>query len=178
MLGVGRLDAKKDFATLIRAFARVAATHASARLVILGEGPERGRLEALAAGLGVAARVSLPGYVADPTPWYARARVFALASRHEGLSLVILEALAHRLPVVATDCPHGPAEALAGGRFGRLVPVGDVPALAAGIGAALGEAGPAGPELAAHLAAFAPATIAAEYVDLVGGLIGPPPAPR
>jgi glycosyltransferase involved in cell wall biosynthesis len=136
VLGAGNLIRIKDFATLIRAFARLRRTQ-PARLVILGEGLERGNLEQLAHQLGVAADVDLPGFTANPYAFMARADVFALPSRVEGLSIVLIEALACGCPVVSTDCPSGPAEVLERGRYGRLVPVGDDAALAAAIEATL-----------------------------------------
>jgi glycosyltransferase involved in cell wall biosynthesis len=136
VLGVGRIGRQKDFATLIRAFARVRAQRA-ARLVILGEAKNAAkhaervaRLRELAEQLGVAADVELPGFAANPFAYMARAAVFALSSRYEGLGNVLIEAMACGCPVVSTDCPVGPSEILAGGRYGRLVPVGDDAALA------------------------------------------------
>ncbi len=128
-LGVGRLEPQKDFASLVRAFARVRARRPS-RLVILGEGRERASLEALAAELGVAEQVALPGHVDNPFAWMARSAVFVLSSAWEGFGNVLAEALAVGTPVVSTDCPSGPREILADGRYGPLVPVADVPALA------------------------------------------------
>ncbi len=136
VLGVGRLVAQKDFATLVRAFARVRARR-DVRLLLLGEGPERSALEGLAAELGVAADVRLAGRVAAAPAYMARAAVFALSSAWEGFGRVLVEALAVGCPVVSTDCPSGPREILAGGAFGPLVPVGDAEALAAAIGSLL-----------------------------------------
>ncbi|GAB4275219.1 MAG: glycosyltransferase [Deferrisomatales bacterium] len=132
ILGVGTLKLQKDFPTLVRAFARVRA-HRPARLVILGEGRERGALEHLAASLGVARDVCLPGYTPNPFAWMARAAVFVLSSAWEGLPGALVEAMACGCPVVSTDCPDGPAEILDGGRYGPLVPVGDDRALAEAI---------------------------------------------
>lgn len=132
ILGVGRLVTQKDFPTLVRAFARVRKRH-PARLIVLGEGPARERLERLAENLGVARDVDLPGYVDNPCAWMARASVFVLSSAWEGLPGVLLEALACGCPVVSTDCPSGPHEILAAGRYGRLVPVGDDAAMARAI---------------------------------------------
>jgi glycosyltransferase involved in cell wall biosynthesis len=134
----GRLVPAKDFATLIRAFALVRARRA-ARLVVLGRGPEWPRLALLARRLGVARDVAFAGFVANPFAVMARARVFALSSRYEGLANVLREALACGANVVATDCPSGSAEVLRNGALGRLVPVGDARALADALLAALGE---------------------------------------
>ena len=101
--------------------------------MILGEGTLRNEMETLARTLGVAADVALSGFVENPYAYMARAAVFALSSAWEGLPTVIIEALACGCPVVSTDCPSGPAEILAGGTYGTLVPVGDDAALARAI---------------------------------------------
>ncbi len=120
----GRLVPQKDHATLVRAFACLQVLLPS-RLVILGDGPERARLESLARNLGVHDRILFPGYLDNPFPLFSRADLFVLSSRYEGMPNVLLEALACGLPVVSTDCPHGPAEILKDGWFGSLVPIGD-----------------------------------------------------
>ena len=132
VLAVGRLTRLKNFALLLRAFARVLRGR-DARLIVLGEGEERSGLEALARRLGIAESVALLGYVANPHAFMAKAAVLALSSDSEGLPTVLIEALASGTPVVATDCPTGPREILDGGRLGRLVPVGDEVALAEAI---------------------------------------------
>src|SRR5574337_21048 len=132
LLAVGRLVAQKDFPTLLKAFARVRAIR-PARLVILGEGKKRTKLERLARQLGVAADVALPGLVLHPFPYMVRASVFVLSSAWEGFGNVVAEAMACGCPVVSTDCPSGPAEILDGGAYGPLVPVGDDAALAKAI---------------------------------------------
>jgi glycosyltransferase involved in cell wall biosynthesis len=129
VLGAGSLEPRKDFATLVHAFARLR-TRRHARLVILGRGRERARLEALAQDLGVAGDVRLPGFDSNPYRWMSRAAVFVLCSQREGSGAVLAESLACGTPVVAADCPSGPAEILDGGRVGPLVPVGDAYALA------------------------------------------------
>lgn len=138
VLAVGRLAPAKDYPTLLRAFARLHQRR-PARLLILGEGPGRRQLQQLASSLGVRDAVSMPGFVANPYPYMRRAAVLALASRWEGLPTVLLEALACNAAIVATDCPSGPAEILEGGKWGRLVPVGDDHALAAALERVLGE---------------------------------------
>jgi glycosyltransferase involved in cell wall biosynthesis len=138
IIGVGRLNVAKQFDVLIRAFAQLR-RRTDARLMILGEGEERQTLEQLVQQLGVADAVSLPGFVSNPFPAMAKARVFVLSSAFEGLPGVLIQALACGTTVVATDCDSGPREVLQGGRFGRLVPVGDVDALADAIDAALAD---------------------------------------
>jgi glycosyltransferase involved in cell wall biosynthesis len=138
VLAAGRLHSQKDYATLLHAFARLRRQQTS-KLVIIGEGPERARLDSLAAQLGISEDVDLPGFQKNPYAYMARAGVFALSSAWEGLSNVLIEALACGCPVVSTDCPHGPAEVLAGGKYGTLVPVRDPEALAEALKATLGQ---------------------------------------
>jgi glycosyltransferase involved in cell wall biosynthesis len=134
LIAAGRLTEQKDFPTLLRAFAML---KAPVRLVIFGEGPDRTNLEALRDELGLADRVALPGFVDNLPAELAKGDLFVLSSRWEGLPGVLLEALALGVPVVATDCPTGPDEILQGGRWGRLVPVGQPAALASAIQATL-----------------------------------------
>ncbi len=140
-LSAGGLRLQKDFATLLRAFAGVRAER-PARLIIVGEGPERANLEVLVNELGLDADVDLPGFVDNPYAWMARADVFVLSSRWEGLVNVVAEALGVGVPVVSTDCPSGPREILGQGRYGRLVPMADPEALAAAMAATLDDGGP------------------------------------
>lgn len=136
ILGVGRLAPQKDFDTLIRAFARLR-EQTAARLIILGEGPLRGELESLAARLGIADDVAMPGFVRNPYSWMSRAAVFVLSSRWEGFPNVLVESMACGTPVVSTDCPSGPSEILENGAWGPLVPMGDKNALAEAIASTL-----------------------------------------
>jgi glycosyltransferase involved in cell wall biosynthesis len=129
IVSVGRLEAQKDFETLIHGFAQARKVR-SMRLLILGTGSQRARLTALVEGLGIGQDVCMPGFVHNPFAVLARADLFALTSRWEGFGNVFIEALAMGLPVVATDCPSGPAEILEGGRYGTLIPIGDRDALA------------------------------------------------
>jgi glycosyltransferase involved in cell wall biosynthesis len=125
ILAAGRLSPQKDFATLLTALSLVRRQRPDARLTILGEGPDRARLEGLAKELGVQDIVRFPGFVRNPFAAMARARVFVLSSRYEGFGNVVAEALACGTEVVSTDCPYGPGEILDGGRLGWLVPVED-----------------------------------------------------
>lgn len=136
ILGVGRLTTAKDFPTLIRAFARVR-TRRECHLIILGEGELRPKLESLRSELGIQDSVQLPGFVDNPFAWMSRASLFVLSSAWEGLPNALIQAMACGAPVVSTDCPSGPYEILEGGRWGALVPVGDVEALAGAIENAL-----------------------------------------
>jgi len=138
VLGLGRLSSNKDFATLVRAFARLASRR-PAHLMILGEGGRRESLEALIRELGVAQQVAMPGFVSNPYPYIARAAAVAVTSQHEGVANVLCEALALGRPVVSTDCPGGPREVLCDGRYGPLVPMGDDVALASALEHLLGD---------------------------------------
>jgi len=132
IIGIGRLTRQKDFGTLIRAFAEVRKRIPS-RLLILGEGEDRRSLEQLCQSLGISDDVDFPGFVVNPHAFLARAAVFVLSSRWEGLGNVLVEALAAGIPVVSTDCPNGPSEILDHGRYGQLVPVEDSAAMAEAI---------------------------------------------
>lgn len=136
VLAAARLQPHKGFSTLLRAFADLREER-HLRLMILGEGPERARLEEEARNLGVSEDVALPGFVTNPFPFMRRASAFVLCSEYEGLPNVLIQALAFGTPCVATDCPSGPAEILLNGRFGSLVPVGSRAALKEGIADAL-----------------------------------------
>jgi len=124
ILSVGRLTKAKDYPTLIRAFALVHRER-PARLMILGEGEERPKLEALIQELGLDDDVSLPGFVDNPYAYMARAAVFVLSSAWEGLPTVLIEAMAVGTPVIATDCPSGPREIASLTNACTLVAVGD-----------------------------------------------------
>jgi len=138
ILGVGRLTAAKDFETLIKAFALVR-NKTETRLMILGKGPERAKLEQFVKQLGLENDVCMPGFVDNPYKYMKHSSVFVLSSKWEGLPTVLIEALALGLPVVSTDCPSGPAEILGNGKWGRLVPVGNPKALADAILAAIND---------------------------------------
>jgi len=136
LLAAGRLTRQKDYPCLLRAFSILSQRH-QMRLLILGEGPERPSLEALANELGLQTNVDMPGFVENVFTFMARASIFVLSSAWEGFPSVLVEAMACGVPVVATDCPSGPAEILEGGRHGLLVPVGDPVALAESLKATL-----------------------------------------
>ena len=132
ILSVGRLTKQKDHQTLLRAFVKLR-QKIETHLLILGEGDQRQNLEKFIAENGLTDVVSMPGFEANPYAYMARSVVFALSSVWEGFGIVLTEALACGVPVVSTDCPSGPAEILDDGKYGTLVPMGDVDALAAAL---------------------------------------------
>lgn len=132
ILAVGSLREAKDYPTLLRAFAEIT-TVVDARLIILGEGALRSDLQALLVELGIEERVSMPGFVENPFAYMTRASLFVLSSRREGLPGSLIQAMACGCPVISTDCPSGPREILDGGRYGRLLPVGDSESMAKAI---------------------------------------------
>lgn len=132
IIAVGRLEPQKNFSLLIRAFARVRA-QMPARLVILGDGGEREMLAALVAQMGLEDDVALLGFVPNPHAYVAKATLMVLSSDFESLANVVIEAMAVGTPVIATDCPSGPAEALNRGQCGTLVRVGDLEGMSAAI---------------------------------------------
>jgi L-malate glycosyltransferase len=124
---VARLDPVKDLATLIQATAEMSGRHRT-RLVVVGDGPERGSLERLSADAGVRDRVSFIGFRDDARQWLAGCDAYANSSISEGVSLTILEAMAAGLPVVATRVGGTPE--VVDDVCGRLVPARDPRALA------------------------------------------------
>lgn len=136
VLSVGQMSSRKDYPTLIRAFALLR-EKTDCRLLILGEGPDRAKLETLVADLSLGDAVSMPGFVPDPMPYLGGCGVFVLSSRSEGLPTVIIEAMAAGARIVGTDGTGGTRELLDDGRLGTLVPVGNPAALAQALEAAL-----------------------------------------
>jgi glycosyltransferase involved in cell wall biosynthesis len=164
ILAVGRLTKQKDFSTLIRSFAQVLRTR-PARLLILGEGPERSRLEALVKQLGLEDNVAMPGFVENPYAYMSEASLYVLSSRWEGLPTVLIEALYCGPPIIATDCPSGPREILADGRYGALVPVGDAKNLTQAIEAGLAGKTPPPTEESWH--PYSLETVVDQYINLM-----------
>ena len=166
IVGMGRFTHQKDFPTLLRAFAALRRQQ-PVRLILLGDGAGQADCAALAASLGIARDVLLPGFVANPYAWLARARLFVLSSRWEGSPNALAEALALGVPSVATDCLSGPRELLVGGRYGPLVPVGDAPALRAAMSATLAAPLPAA-ALRQAVQDYRQDTAAAAYLTALG----------
>ncbi|QXP91767.1 glycosyltransferase [Methylococcus capsulatus] len=129
IVSASRFSSQKDFPTLLAAFKDVLA-HRPARLVLVGDGELRQDIERIASDLGIREHVVMVGFRENPFPYMAQADIFVLSSFFEGFGNVIVEAMALGVPVVASDCPSGPAEIISDGENGFLVPVGDARALA------------------------------------------------
>jgi len=129
IVSVGRLIHSKGFDILIKAFRKVLES-CDCRLLILGAGEERERLFSISKTLNLKEDVVFWGFTHNPFKYMKRCQVFCTATRYEGLGNAIIEAMAVGLPVIATDCRSGPAETLAGGKYGILVPPEDPDALA------------------------------------------------
>ncbi len=166
IVAAGRLAPWKGFSDLIRAIG-VVSQRRKVRLLLLGDGPLRLELERLVADLGLTTMVELPGYVENPLKYFAKADVFVLSSRVEGLPNVLVEAMMCGCTPVSTDCPTGPREVLQNGKCGYLVPVGDVEALAAGIELALDR--PVASELLAEgVKPFEENAVLARHFEVLG----------
>ena len=163
VVSIGRLTEAKDFPTLLRAYA-ASELRGSHRLVIVGEGEQRANIELLVRDLNLEDRVQLTGAMDNPYRVLADAALHVLSSRWEGYPNVLLEALALGVPVIATDCPHGPRELLEGGRYGRLVPVADPRSLAQ---AMIAEVAQPSAERARAVIAHDPQEIASRYLALL-----------
>lgn len=179
---VGRLAEEKAFDVLVRGVKTLVDRGVPARLVVVGEGGDRGRLEALAGELGLADRVHLPGWRGDVRTYFEAMDVFALSSLREGLPNVLLEAMALEVPSVATRIAGIP-RLVQDGRNGVLVEPGDLDGLTRSLHGLLTN-----PELRAALGRAARRTIeerysfparmrklARLYDELLG--VGPPTAP-
>lgn len=164
IISVGRLTEQKGFPILLRAFAQLRRTR-NARLIILGEGMDRGSLTALAESLGITDDVFMPGFQKNPYGWIAASELYAMSSAWEGLPGVLLEAMACGVPVISTDCRTGPDEILEGGKWGRLVPVGDAVALAQAMEIVLAES--AHPNVGARIDSFRTEHSVADYESVL-----------
>jgi glycosyltransferase involved in cell wall biosynthesis len=172
----GRLVETKDHSTLLRAFA-LYRRHHNGRLLILGAGPLRDSLGALAGGLGLDGAVDFLGFQENPLPYVQAADAFVLSSSAEGFGNVLVEAMGCGTPVISTNCEHGPGEILDDGRYGLLVPPRDPQALADAMArvAGLRDRFPAA-LLQSRAAAFTTAACADSYLRLLQSLL-PMPLP-
>ena len=174
LVACGRLEHQKGYPYLLRAFALVLKQRDS-RLWIVGQGTERKRLEEMTEQLGISESVKFLGFQTNPYPYMAAADVFVLSSLHEGFGNVLVEAMACGVPVVSTDCPHGPNEIVTHQENGLLVPPANESQLAQAIISALGsqplrEQFVQQGRATAH--SFHAREIASQYEQLFGELLG------
>lgn len=168
LLFVGRLVPQKDIPNLLVACA-ILKQRRSLNMLIVGDGPERPMIGARVKEMGLSDSVRLVGTVQNPLPLMAGSGLLVLPSRFEGLGNVLIEAMACGTQVVSTDCPHGPAEVLEGGRYGQLVPVSDPAALAAAIERSLNGEFRVEPDvLRARAAEFSVERATRRYLELAG----------
>lgn len=139
LLAAGRLHPQKQFHLLIESFRQLAPEFPAWQLVIVGEGPERGRLQDLIRTSGFADRVLLAGRVGNIGDWYQAADVFVMTSLYEGFPNTLVEAMAHGVPVVSFDCDAGPRDIIRPGIDGLLVPPGDMAALNTALRSLMGD---------------------------------------
>lgn len=169
LLAAGRLVAAKNFSNLIHAFALVR-QKVDCKLVILGDGELRADLEKLVDQLQLNEYVDMPGFQRNPYSYMRNCDLFVSSSSWEGLSSVLIEALACGAKVVSTDCPSGPSEVLAGGRWGGLVEPDSPSALAKGIIDEL-NANRSFVGLQDHLRKFEASTVFQQYQEEIDGCI-------
>lgn len=167
-VAAGRLTRQKNFPMMLAAFASGAAP--ADRLVILGDGAERARLERMIAAVGLSGRVRLAGHSDQVEAWFAESDILLLSSRYEGLPAVVVEAMAAGLAVVATDCCASMADLIGANAACRLVPVDDVAQFAKAI-AAIGHAADPG-SLAARVVHHHVEPVATAYAGLFAALSG------
>jgi glycosyltransferase involved in cell wall biosynthesis len=174
VLAAGRLTRQKGFDLLIQAYEPLAAEHPDWTLRIFGSGARRDELRGMIAEQGLGDRIELRGRTTDLAGKMAGAAVYALPSRHEGLPMVVIEAMGMGLPVVAFDCPTGPAEMITHGRDGLLVPAGDVAGFAAALRELIEDGDlrrRMGERALVTARAYDPAAIGARWSALVGGKV-------
>ena len=138
ILASGRLTKGKNFRALLQAIPLM--QNKDVRVVVLGEGTQRQELEAEVKTLGLTDRVEMPGYVEHPWDYYARASCLVVPSRSESFSMVVVEALAHGLPVI-TGPTLGPVEIVANGQYGIVLPNWDPQEIATAMDRALESPG-------------------------------------
>ncbi|MEC8561634.1 MAG: glycosyltransferase [Pseudomonadota bacterium] len=124
-LAVGRLVKKKDYPTMIKAFQIASSQSNNIRLLILGDGPERNKLENLIENAQLKNKIELLGHIQDPHPYYYYSFGYLLSSVSEGMPSSVIEALGSACQIISTDCPSGPNEILSGGEYGKIVEIKD-----------------------------------------------------
>ena len=172
-VAAGRLRPQKGFDLLIPAFKRVVAEFPDWQLRIFGTGDRQQQLRDLIERHHLYNHVFLMGRTDRLDEELAKASMFVLSSRAEGLPMVMLEAMSHGLPVVSFDCPTGPADVLTDGKEGLLVPPGDVAGLAAAMGKLMADEGlraQFGDAALATVQAYSPEAVRDRWLDLFRSL--------
>lgn len=169
IISVGRLDANKNHALLINAFALLTQSRSDLQLVIIGDGVLKASLSRMAKEKKLGDKVFFTGFLQNPFAFMAKSDLFVLPSLSEGLPTVLVEALALGLNVVSTDCPSGPAEILDNGNYGWLTVNNDVDSMANGISAALDHPKDAG-LLRERAQTFHRKNVMTHYFTMVNGL--------
>ena len=169
IIAIGTLSDRKDFSTLLQAIAFLRKT-TECTCLILGEGPLLSELKGERRRLGLENVVKFLGYQSDVESYLDASDVFVSSSLSEGHGLVLVQAMARGIPVVATDCPYGPRETLDEGRLGELVPVKAPELMAEAISRAVANP-PSVSELVDRARIYAPEAAAQAYVDFFEGLL-------
>lgn len=173
IVSVGRVDANKNHALILRAFARIAPEFPDTSLVIYGDGEKRRELIGKAQELGLSDRVQFPGAVSDVAEKIRTASAFVLSSGHEGMPNALIEAMCLGIPSISTDCPcGGPRELIEDGVNGYLIPVGDEEALADRLRRIFSDEEGAermGKQAALLLEEYRPERVNAEWMDYLLG---------
>lgn len=132
LLAVGRVTPQKDYMTLLKAFEIVSNNH-NAHLTIVGgvhNKAEKNQIDTFLESKAIKDKISFIDFTENVSEYYQNSDIFVLSSAWEGFGNVIVEAMTYGLPIVSTDCNHGPAEILEAGKYGKLVPVRDYLAMA------------------------------------------------
>lgn len=125
ILSVGRLHEQKNYPFLIECFAELVKKHNNTRLLIVGEGKDKEKLQSQIDILGMHEFINIENFQSNIFPYYKKSTVFALSSQWEGFGNVIVEALSAGTPVVSTNCSGGPKMILENGKYGTLVDIGN-----------------------------------------------------
>ncbi len=128
---VSRLELKmKDFFTLFKAYQKILLNNNDLKLYLLGEGPDRKKIEEEIKKMNLESKILLLGMKKNPYPWIKNAKLLIHSSKHEGLPTVLVEALILKKIIISTNCSTGPKEILDNGKYGSLVDIGDYKAMA------------------------------------------------
>lgn len=185
VVAAGRLVPVKRYDLLVTAWATVAARHPDWKLRLYGRGPQHAALRSQIDELGLADHITLMGPHAPIETEWAKGSIAAVTSREESFGMTIVEAMHCGVPVVATNCPHGPGEIISDGEDGLLVANGDADAIAKGLLSLIEDEDRRrrmGQAARAAAARYAPEHVAAAYEKLIGELLAArgqaPVAPR